>query len=84
MDKLTTSDASEKFKEYMIEAAKKLQKRIVLPEGEEDRILLAAAQLAQDELAHLTILGEEEKVLARVKELGLKWNTERIKIISPK
>ena len=84
MDKLTTSDASEKFKKYMIETAKKLQKRIVLPEGEEDRILLAAAQLAQDELAHLTILGEEEKVLARVKELGLKWNTERIKIISPK
>ena len=84
MDKLTTSDASEKFKKYMIETAKKLQKRIVLPEGEEDRILSAAAQLAQDELAHLTILGEEEKVLARVKELGLKWNTERIKIISPK
>jgi phosphate acetyltransferase len=84
MDKLTTSDTSEKFKKYMIETAKKLQKRIVLPEGEEDRILLAAAQLAQDELAHLTILGEEEKVLARVKELGLKWNTERIKIISPK
>ncbi len=84
MDKLTTSDASEKFKKYMIETAKKLQKRIVLPEGEEDRILSAAAQLAQDELAHLTILGEEEKVLARVKELGLKWNTERIKIVSPK
>ena len=84
MDKLTTSDASEKFKKYMIETAKKLQKRIVLPEGEEDRILSAAAQLAQDELAHLTILGEEEKVLARVKELGLKWNAERIKIISPK
>ena len=84
MDKLTTSDISEKFKKYMIETAKKLQKRIVLPEGEEDRILLAAAQLAQDELAHLTILGEEEKVLARVKELGLKWNIERIKIISPK
>ena len=84
MDKLTTSDASEKFKKYMIETAKKLQKRIVLPEGKEDRILSAAAQLAQDELAHLTILGEEEKVLARVKELGLKWNAERIKIISPK
>ena len=84
MDKLTTSDISEKFKKYMIETAKKLQKRIVLPEGEEDRILSAVAQLAQDELAHLTILGEEEKILARVKELGLKWNTERIKIISPK
>ena len=84
MDKLTTSDASEKFKKYMIETAKKLQKRIVLPEGEEDRILSAAVQLAQDELAHLTILGEEEKVLARVKELGLKWNAERIKIVSPK
>ena len=32
----------------------------------------------------MTILGEEKEVLARVDELGLTWNPERIQIVSPK
>ena len=34
-----TPDTSKKFQNYMVETAKKLQKRIVLPEGEDKRIL---------------------------------------------
>ena len=79
-----TPDTSKKFQNYMVETAKKLQKRIVLPEGEDKRILSAAAKLAEDGLAYLTILGEEKEVLARVDELGLTWNPERIQIVSPK
>ena len=79
-----TPDTSKKFQNYMVETAKKLQKRIVLPEGEDKRILSAAAKLAEDGLAYLTILGEEKEVLARVEELGLTWNPERIQIVSPK
>ena len=76
-----TPDTSKKFQNYMVETAKKLQKRIVLPEGEDKRILSAAAKLAEDGLAYLTILGEEKEVLARVDELGLTWNPERIQIL---
>ena len=79
-----TPDTSKKFQNYMVETAKKLQKRIVLPEGEDKRILSAAAKLAEDGLAYLTILGEEKEVLARVDELGLTQNPERIQIVSLK
>lgn len=68
----------------MVQNAKSLQKHIVLPEGDDDRILTAASQLTQDELVTLTILGEEQKIKARINELGLKWNEQRIQIVSPK
>ncbi len=72
------------FQYNMVQNAKSLQKHIVLPEGTDDRIITAASQLAEDELVYLTILGEETKIIARVNELGLKWDEKRIKIIQPK
>lgn len=72
------------FQYNVVQKAKSLQKRIVLPEGTDDRILTAASQLADDEMAHLIVLGEEAKILARVNELGLKWNKDRIQVIEPK
>lgn len=72
------------FQYNMVQKAKSLQKHIVLPEGTDDRVLTAASQLAEDQLVTLTILGEEQKILTRVKELGLKWDEQRIKIIRPK
>jgi phosphate acetyltransferase len=47
------------------------RKRIVLPEGEDDRILKAAGRLLQRSVADLTILGEESAVRARAAELGV-------------
>lgn len=72
------------FQYNMVQNAKGLQKHIVLPEGTDDRIITAASQLAEDELVFLTILGDENKIMARVNELGLKWNDTRISIIEPK
>ena len=37
-------------------------KRIVLPEGEEERTLLAAAKLKAEGLAEALLLGEEEAI----------------------
>lgn len=71
------------FQYNMVQKAKSLQKRIVLPEGTDDRILTAASQLAEDELSYLTILGEPQKIAIRTQELGLKWNEKRIKVINP-
>ena len=72
------------FQYSMVQSAKSLQKHIVLPEGTDDRILTAASQLAEDELVYLTILGDEQKIMVRINELGLKWNENRIKILRPK
>ncbi len=46
-------------------------KRIVLPEGDDDRILKAAGRLLARSVAELTILGVESAVRARAAELGV-------------
>ncbi|CAG0905797.1 unnamed protein product, partial [Darwinula stevensoni] len=71
------------FQYNMMEQAYKIQKRIVLPEGTDDRILRAASMLAEDKVVYLTILGEEKKIKSQVNLLGLYWDEERIKIINP-
>jgi phosphate acetyltransferase len=43
---------------------------IVLPEGEEPRTAAAAARIAQERIARVTLLGNEEKVRAAAREAG--------------
>ncbi|ATA73714.1 MULTISPECIES: phosphate acetyltransferase [Capnocytophaga] len=71
------------FQYNMVQKARKAQRHIVLPEGTDDRILTAASQLAVDELVYLTVLGDAEKIMSRVNELGLKWDERRIFIVNP-
>ena len=47
------------------------RKRIVLPEGDDDRILKSAGRLLQRCVAELTILGDEAQVRSRAAELGV-------------
>ena len=44
--------------------------RIVLPEGEDPRTVVAAAMCARDRLARVTVLGDEEKVRAAARAAG--------------
>jgi phosphate acetyltransferase len=47
------------------------RKHIVLPEGDDDRILKSAGRLLQRGIADLTILGDESQIRARAAELGV-------------
>ncbi len=47
------------------------RQRIVLPEGEDDRILKSAGRLLQRNVADLTILGDEAEIRLRAAELGV-------------
>ena len=47
------------------------KKRIVMPESEDDRILIAAAEVVERGIADVIVLGEKETVDARAAELGL-------------
>jgi phosphate acetyltransferase len=47
------------------------RKRIVLPEGDDDRILKSAGRLLQRGVADLTILGDEAQIRLRSAELGV-------------
>ncbi|BBZ26449.1 phosphate acetyltransferase [Mycolicibacterium madagascariense] len=59
------------FTYQLQDRARAHRKRIVLPEGDDDRILRAAGRLLQRSVADLTILGEEPAVRARAAELGV-------------
>lgn len=60
------------FQYSLLGKAKANKKTIVLPEGEEDRILKAADYLLERDIVNLVIVGERESILARAQELGLK------------
>ncbi|MET0811758.1 MAG: phosphate acetyltransferase [Microbacterium sp.] len=59
------------FEYGLIERARTQRKRIVLPEGDDDRVLRAAATVLARGIADLTILGEEIEVRSRAIELGI-------------
>jgi phosphate acetyltransferase len=53
-------------------------RHIVLFEGEDDRTLGAAEKIERDGLASLTLLGDVEKIRARLVALGLKVETSQL------
>jgi len=62
--------------------ARKLNKRIVLPEGTEERTLKAADRILEEGLARIILIGNTEEI----KELASGWNLENIdkaEIIDP-
>jgi phosphate acetyltransferase len=59
------------FTYQLLDRARADRRRIVLPEGDDDRILKAAGRLLKRDVADLTILGEEQQVRARAAELGV-------------
>ncbi|MGN6199859.1 phosphate acetyltransferase [Humibacter sp.] len=69
------------FAYRLIERARSDRKRIVLPEGDDDRILKAAGVVLSRGIADLTILGDEGAVLGRARELGVELG--EASILSP-
>ncbi|MEY9926724.1 phosphate acetyltransferase [Catenulispora sp. GP43] len=69
------------FQAQLLERARSQRRRIVLPEGGDDRILRAADIVARRGAADLLVLGEEEKVRARANALGL--DLAGVRIVSP-
>lgn len=66
------------FEYDLLERARSSRKHIVLPEGDDDRILRAAGTLLKRGVCELTILGDEGDVRARAAELGLDLSAARI------
>ncbi|GAA2525851.1 phosphate acetyltransferase [Rarobacter incanus] len=59
------------FEYDLLSKARAERKRIVLPEGGDDRILRAASTLLQRQVADLIILGNETQIRGRAADLGL-------------
>ncbi len=78
---IPTAVTPKMFTHRLLDRARSDRKRIVLPEGNDDRILKAAGRLLQRSVSDLTILGEEVQVRARAAELGV--NLSRAAVIDP-
>ena len=69
------------FEYELISRAKRQPKRIVLPEGTEERILRAAEIVLARGICDITLLGNEEEVKEKALSLGLR--IERATIVDP-
>jgi phosphate acetyltransferase len=69
------------FEHLLLDRAREVRKRIVLPEGDDDRILRAASTLLQRDVCALTILGDPAAIRARATELGL--DLDAADVVSP-
>ena len=65
----------------LIEKAKVLGKTIVLPEGEDERVLQAAHEASVQKIAKIIILGDEDEIKAYFAKQG--WDFNGIEIINP-
>jgi phosphate acetyltransferase len=63
--------------------AKADRQRIVLPEGEEPRILQAAAALLAEEIVDITLLGRRDKIEQAIKKYGISLDSDRLTTINP-
>ncbi len=78
----TTTVTPKMFESRLLQRAKIRKQHIVLPEGENDRILKAAEILLRRDVVDVTLLGREEKVKKRIASLGL--HLEKATVIEPK
>ena len=69
------------FEFQLIERARAARKKIVLPEGDDDRVLRAAATVLKRGIADLVILREPFEVRARAIELGI--DIQGAEVLSP-
>jgi phosphate acetyltransferase len=61
--------------------AKKLNKKIVLPEGSEERVIQASAILSQEKIATPILIGDEKVIMEKLSNIDIQL--DEIKIINP-
>ena len=87
-DKLTSYKGTDiltprMFQYNLFKKAKEVRKHIVLPEGNDDRILIAASQLQKSDIVKLTILGKRVNVETSIKRLNISFDFDKTEIINP-
>ena len=84
LSKVKTRGMTPRMFQYLLtQKAKENKKHIVLPEGEDERVLKAAEYLIENDIVDLTILGDKDKILQKISNLGLNLSEKNVKITSP-
>ncbi|SFR78314.1 phosphate acetyltransferase [Maribacter stanieri] len=71
------------FQYNLLQKAKSTKKHIVLPEGLDERILLATKKLIDADAVSITLLGYKEQIKAKIMELDIDLDIDSITIIDP-
>ena len=74
---------SKMFQYNLVKRAKKHRKHIVLPEGNDERIIIAAARLQNMNVVDISIIGNKKQIENKVIELGLEFDLSKVNIINP-
>ncbi|MFB3387181.1 phosphate acetyltransferase [Flavobacterium sp. LAR06] len=71
------------FQYNMVKRAKQHRKHIVLPEGTDERIIIAASRLLTMDVVDISMIGDKKQIESKVAELGITFDFSKIKIINP-
>ena len=71
------------FQYQLVNWAKKKKKHIVLPEGNDERILKAADRLVRQGVVNITLLGDVNEISTNISRMGLCLNKGNCQIINP-
>jgi phosphate acetyltransferase len=71
------------FQYNLVKRAKKHRKHIVLPEGNDDRIIIAASRLLAMDVVDISIIGNKKQIENKVAQLGISFDFSKVHIINP-
>lgn len=71
------------FQYNLLKKAKKARKHIVLPEGTDDRILMAVSRLQALDVVDITLLGSPDQIRQKIAQLGIPMSLEKLNIVDP-
>lgn len=71
------------FQYSIMQRAKQNRKHIVLPEGNDERIIQAAARLQLLDIVDLTILGDKYAIQMKCDQMGIQIDLDKINILNP-
>ena len=71
------------FQYNMVKRAKQHRKHIVLPEGNDERIIIAASRLLAMDVVDISIIGDKKQIESKITELGISFDFSKVNIINP-
>jgi phosphate acetyltransferase len=71
------------FQYNLVKRARKHRKHIVLPEGNDERIIIAASRLLAMDVVDISIIGDKKQIESKIAELGITFDFSKVRIINP-
>lgn len=71
------------FQYNLLQKARAHKKHIVLPEGDDERIIRAAARLQLLDIVDLTLLGDKRTIQLKCDQIGIQIDLDKINVLNP-